>query len=483
MFDKLKKRYIDTPQEVKAAMWYTVSNIIQKLAPWLVMMILTRTLSTEQYGMYAIFMLWTEIIEIIVTLRIYSNGYVAGLVQNYEDRQEYTVTVQKLMLALISIWFLLFLFFNKIVTAVLEIDFPLMILMILSFYATTAFGLWASRQRVDNNYKAMLAATLVYGVLGPVIGALSVFLDFENPLFYVLAVRIVIQLLTALPFLISNLMPDIKAFNMNYAKSTLRYNLPLIPYYLSMVLLNQSDRIMIQKMEGYEEAAIYSVAYSISMMVTVLSGALILSLQPWIFKGLKHKESGDKSRLITSSTLVVAAVALLIIVVAPEAIFIISGNKYLPAIWVIPPIALSAIVMFVYQQYVNVLFYFKRTGLILLASIISAGINIGLNIVFIPIYGYRAAGYTTLFSYLVIMLFYYVSMKKCLQENDVDYGTYFDIKKQMGILISAFILALAIMFFYKNIYVRAIVVVVFIAIAIIKRDWLISTLKGGKNER
>ena len=70
---KIIKKYRDMSVEMKAASWYAVGNIIQKIAPWLVMIILTHYLATEEYGIYSIFMSWLEIFEIIITLRIYSN--------------------------------------------------------------------------------------------------------------------------------------------------------------------------------------------------------------------------------------------------------------------------------------------------------------------------------------------------------------------------------------------------------------------------
>ena len=86
----------------------------------------------------------------------------------------------------------------------------------------------------------------------------------------------------------------------DYAIDALKYNLPLMPYYLSMILLNHSDRLMIQKIDGYEDAALYSVSYSAAMVIFVISGALNLSLQAWLFKELKLNDSSkDKSRLIT----------------------------------------------------------------------------------------------------------------------------------------------------------------------------------------
>ena len=254
---KIVKKYRDVSVEIKAATWYAVGNIIQKIAPWMVMIILTHYLSTEEFGIYSVFMSWLEIFEIVITLRIYSNGYVAGLVRDDENRTTYTATMQSLSIILIMIWMLVYLMYHKIVNSVTGISTSLSIMMICSFIGTISFGLWSSRQRVDNQYKKMLFAIIVYGLIGPIIGALTVFLDLDNPIFYVVATRTIIQLGVAIPFFISNYKGSFTLWKKDFAIDALRYNLPLMPYYLSMILLNHSDRLMIQKIDGYEDAALY----------------------------------------------------------------------------------------------------------------------------------------------------------------------------------------------------------------------------------
>lgn len=341
---KIIKKYRDMSVEMKAASWYAVGNIIQKIAPWLVMIILTHYLATEEYGIYSIFMSWLEIFEIIITLRIYSNGYVAGLVRDDENRTIYTATMQSLSIVLIVIWTLMYLMFHKGINYITGISTPLSILMICSFIGTISFGLWSSRQRVDNQYKKMLFAIIVYGLIGPIVGALTVFLNLDNPIFYVIATRTVIQLGVAIPFFISNYKGTSTLWKKDYAIDALKYNLPLMPYYLSMILLNHSDRLMIQKIDGYEDAALYSVSYSAAMVIFVISGALNLSLQAWLFKELKLKDSSkDKSKLITVGTIIVAFCAIAEIVMAPEIILILGGKKYLKAIWVMPPLAINTL--------------------------------------------------------------------------------------------------------------------------------------------
>ncbi len=451
---KLLQKYNDLPEEMRAALWYTVSNICQKLSPWLVMIILTHALSTREYGAYSIFLSWLEIIEIIITLRIYSSGYVVGIVQKDENKNVYTASMQTLSFVLIAVWLIIYILFKKQINNLTEMSTIISVLMIISYFGTVSFGLWSSRQRVDNKYKSMLVATILYGVLGPIIGALSVFFKLKNPIIWVIAIRIILQLLISIPFFITNYMGSSVFWNLTFVVEAIRYNLPLLPYYLSMVLLNHSDRLMIQKFSGYSDAAIYSVAYSAAMMIFVVSGALNLSLQAWLFKALNKNTRQKQTTLISVGTIIVVLCCMIEMLLAPEVILILGGDKYLEAIWAMSPVVMSVIVMFIYQQYVNILFYYKRTKLILLCSVFAAGCNIGLNAFFIPRFGFIAAGYTTLTSYLIVMIIYYFMMRKTCVENDIHYSDFFDDKVQFILLILSGVLSAGVMCLYDYATVR-----------------------------
>lgn len=479
---KIFKKYELLNDEFKASIWYTISNIFQKAAPWLIMVILTHTISSAEYGMYSVYMSWVEIIEIIVTLRIYSNGFVAGLVRNNERKDEYSVTIEKTSIILVTIWMIVTILFRKYISTWIAIDERLIIFMVFSFYGTISFGIWSSRQRVENQYKTILLATLFYSILGPVVGALSVFLNLDNKIIYVVAIRTIIQFVVSIPFLYNNIKGSLKVFDKYFALDAIKYNLPLIPYYLSMVLLNSSDKIMIQKIYGYEETAVYSIAYSISMMIFIVSGALNLAIQPWLFKKLKKNENKRSTSFIKTSTILVSVCCCMVVILAPELIVIIGGKNYITAIWVMPPLILSVLVMFIYQQFVNVLFYYKNTKVILAVSILSAILNIILNSIIIPIYGFVAAGYTTLFSYLVVMLLYYVFMKKICLKNNINFKNIFDVKFQFLMLFIMTFLFVIIVLLYNTLYVRYAILIISLIILFIKKEHIIKLLRGEKDE-
>ena len=55
---------------------------------------------------------------------------------------------------------------------------------------------------------------------------------------------------------------------------SLRLGIPLIPHYLSSVVLSSSDRIMIQKLVGDGPAGMYNLAYTISICGTMINQAV-----------------------------------------------------------------------------------------------------------------------------------------------------------------------------------------------------------------
>ena len=71
-----------------------------------------------------------------------------------------------------------------------------------------------------------------------------------------------------------NLKKGKKLINVGFWKFALMFNLPLIPHYFSAYILEQSDRIMIQKLCGIEAVALYSVAYNAGAIIKIITNSL-----------------------------------------------------------------------------------------------------------------------------------------------------------------------------------------------------------------
>ena len=66
----LIEKYKKMPLGVKASFWYTVCSILQRCISVFTVPLFTRLLSTEQYGLLALYQSWTGIFIIFTTLNL-----------------------------------------------------------------------------------------------------------------------------------------------------------------------------------------------------------------------------------------------------------------------------------------------------------------------------------------------------------------------------------------------------------------------------
>ena len=103
--------------------------------------------------------------------------------------------------------------------------------------------------------------------------------------------------------------------------------------------------------------------------------------------------------------------SVVLIGVAPEALRILGTEEYYDSRWVIFPVAIGTIMQYMYQFFGTVEIYCRKTYFMALGSIGAAFLNYYLNLWLIPQYGYIAAAYTTLISYIILMYFHYFASR------------------------------------------------------------------------
>lgn len=261
----------------------------------------------------------------------------------------------------------------------------------------------------------------------------------------------------------------------------------LIVYYLSQVIFNQSDRIMISHMLGMDQAALYSVAYNLAIILTFVVDAINNSYVPWLYGKIKEDKQQENKKISILLSILIAFLLLGIIALAPELIYVIAGKEYIEAKWVVAPIAMSLLLLFYSQQFINIEFYYEKKYLLVIAAIFAAVLNIGLNFWLIPIYGYVAAGYTTLISYFVFAVSNYLTvlfmMKKSKIENNI-----FNIPLMLAVLVVFIAIGFLAMFLYNYSIIRYVIIGVVLIAILAGSKWIIKLFKNmfkkqeGQNE-
>lgn len=476
----LLKNYNNLSTEIKSSIWYMVCNLLQKCIGVITIPILTRLLTTSEYGLYSVFLAWLQLFEIPVTLRLSWGSYIVGLTKFSDDRERYTSSLLSLSFVITTIFLILYLLFYELVNNITGLPFETTLLIFAILYTMPAISFWSGLQKVCLRYKQMVIVTIFISLSVPLIGIYFIINDtFSDKYQGMIYSRFIIQGIIAFILALSFYKASYVIYNKKYWKYALSMNLPLVPYYYSLVLLAASSKIMIQNTIGSAEEGIYSVAYSAAMVMTLLNSSLNSTIQPWFFKKLKYKSYNGISEILSFSILAVVAINLILIAFAPEAIAFFAPLQYYEAIWIIPPVAASVVVMFVYQHFVNIEFYFEETKRIAAASIGAAVVNIGLNYLLLPVLGYLIAGYVVLTSYLIFAVVHYFMCKKICIENNCPTDLV-NVKVVLIILAVFSLLAILLTFGYKMPLIKYVFILAVGAMVYYKREYLYCVYKGMK---
>ena len=469
-----KHKYKDLPLEVKASIWFLICSFMQKGISVITTPIFTRLLTTAEYGRFSVFNSWMDIIAVFVTLRLYYGVYTQGLVKFEDKRDEFSSSLQGLTLVLSVVWFGIYMIGRGTWNGLIGLTTLEMGAMFLMMWSTSVFHFWAAEQRVDLRYRRLVIITIIVSFFKPAVGIVAVQMSTHKVLARVWGLAIV-ELLGYTWMFFEQTRKGKKLFDKNIWTYALKFNIPLISHYLAQVVLNSSDRIMIKELVGTAKAGIYSLAYSISMLMLLVNTALQQTINPWLYKKIKHKKMQDIHKPIYLCMVMVAAANLVLILIAPEAIRIFAPASYHEAVNIIPPVAMSAYFIFLYNVFSAVEFYYEKSKFIAASTVLAAGLNVVLNYVFIKLFGYMAAGYTTLACYILYAFMHYLCMNKILRDDGCK--PLYNKRVMLIITVLFMVTGFALMTLYSVPVIRYVLVAVILAVAVWQRKRLMGLFK------
>lgn len=407
-------KYMRLPLRRRAALWFVLCNVLQQGARVLMMPALTRLMPAEQYGVITVFNSWTSVLAIFVTFSLSAGVFNKAMSLYPSDRDRYVSSMMGLSLFLTASTFIFALLLGNLFERITGLSVIYLPFMWMTLLANIIFGLWAARKRYDYDYKQLLKGSSVFIVLSAACSVLAVAFAPSSVSLSLLQVGVwaVASLAVSLVLLGSSFKRAKVLFSKQYWVFALKFNIPLIPHYLSQVVLGQIDRVMIANMVGNEEAAIYAVAYQISIALMIVNNALNSTIVPWLYSRFDDKRFEGVTKELASYLVFVCALVLLLAMIGPEIIGVFAPPEYSQAIYIMPPVCASMIFMFMYYLYGSAEFYFMKNKFTSVATCLAAAINVILNYALIPVFGFIAAGYTTFASYLVMALLHTVYARR-----------------------------------------------------------------------
>jgi len=485
MIKIILKKYRSFPVTVRAVFWFTICNLIIKGIGFISSFIFTRMMPQDQYGILSLFISYEHIILVLATWEIQLGAYTRGLFKYKENNLE-TFTSSMLLLTnvLTIIFFGILFIFRTPFTSFTGIGEPIMLIMCISFIFNPGYTAWITRKRIHYDYKPAVIATVLFAVLNVAVPVIVLLFTPRTANVKYISTLIVSAIFWFLFWVKSakyNTLLKNKENVKEYWKFMLAYEAPLVVHSLSYFVLNQADRIMIGRMVGNEETALYSVAYSIAFIVTILQTSLDQVLQPWRYHKLDAKEYRRIGSISNSILIIYGGLIALFILVAPEIMRIFYPASYYDGIWCIPPVATGAFFMFLYSLFVGVESYYEKTKYVLYVSLACGTINIILNYFGILSFGYIACAYTTLICYILFAVGHYFFMKRTLKLSGVNESIY-NIKTILIIGVGVLVVSILFTLIYPYIIVRYVLIALIGLIGYINRDKIVKLYKDLKNK-
>lgn len=473
---KILEKYNGLSLPVKAGLWFTICSILQRGISVISMPIFTRLLSSGDFGEYSLYQSWSMVFSLVVTLNIFAEVFNKGLVDNEQDRDSFVSGQIGLLSCLFLAFSLAYAIAHDYVNRLTGMSTLLTSIAMLELFANAIISFWYARARFEYHYRKLIVVSLSIAISGVVFGALFVYYSGETDKVIARVLGGALpSIVVAIPLLISSIKKS-KAFIQFPAwRMTLALAVPLLPHYLSQIMLNQSDKVMIGWYCDTASVAIYSIAHSAGLLMITVTNGMNSAFVPWVYGKLKNRNWCEIGPATYPLCAIVLALNFLLVLFAPELVAVLSTSDYADACWCIAPIATSVVFCFFYSLFTNIEIFYGKTGFVAVASIVAAVLNVVFNFITIPVFGYVAAAYATAISYFITMLLHYFFVHSITKKEGIP--SLIDIRVVLALSLLMVVLSGIAMYMYSMYMVRFATVVIVCVLMLIFRKPITKAVK------
>lgn len=409
--ENLSEDYFQITKQVGISYFF---NFLILISQPLLIFLLTRTLSIEDFGTYSLLFVTISILSVFLRFGLvyYLTTKIPGL--NEEARTKNIITVLTFYFGLIIIICTLFYFFRNPIINFLGIEkqpwlWTISIFLITAtvFYELISSYLLSIKKIFVSSFSGFImrgSGIMILALILLYFGTFSLKTAFMSLLFGVLS---------SLGLVLFFLKPEISYFihrkqklDLQILTSALKFSLPLVFFVAFVFIMDSSDRYIINYFLGKSEVAIYSLAISLVSMIITIPTIFQSVIQPYFAEkwNLKLNSSLLFNVMLKYSLLVTLPSIAGMFVLREEMVYLISGTNYSDAV---PLVA----ILLSYPLFSVLMELFNKTLLLremikemILIYLIGAGLNVALNLIFVPIFGAVAATYVKVISYLFILI-------------------------------------------------------------------------------
>ncbi|AKL93662.1 polysaccharide biosynthesis protein [Clostridium aceticum] len=388
-----------------------IAYLLGPMLNLLILPIVTHSINPDEYGIYNYYISIINYILIFTFFTSINSGVLRFLNTKFVDYKKDKVALVKI----IGISTILYFIVSGLVFLIYK-D-PLFLFLIIGYYFINLTTFYKSFLNINGNKLNFSLLIISITILQYVVVLIMYYYRVVN-VYHLLLGNFVLSVIfiSRIIYLKRNMLNVLKAKTEDDTyKKLFRFMIPTIGIALAGIILSSGDRIIIKNLleQGDFYVGIYSVNYVIYAQVMDILTALFFLYIPY-FLYTKYESKGIEDylkglNLFFDSYLLIGTLIFTLVSINYDKInFILFDEKYL----VDSKLSLYVLAgQFYFGLYRIISSYFKvvnKNVTLTVILIFIAVLNIVLNIIFIPQYGYIAAAVTTLICYILLFLLTYI---------------------------------------------------------------------------
>jgi len=393
---------------------YTIGEIIPRILSFLLLPVLTKYLTTSDYGISSYISTVVTFLYVLTTLSV--NTYALRTYYKVKSDLEKKKLIGNTFLFLTEWGFimlcieaLLFPFLLKAFSVQVPF-YPYFLLgLVINFFDVASIIplityrvnedakgfvlLSLGRTLVQYLFILLLVAYFKMGLLGSFMGRLAACLPFFVIYFLIIKKR------------------GVFSINIPQLKDALRFSLPLLPGSLSYLVISMFDRIILERFVSLSDLGIYSVASTLALALNVVIQGLYRSFEQKIFR--EHNNEGylqlvDKLYRFYLASLYISG--FLMVLFVKEILLFFTTSQYYGAGFYVLYLVIAVIISGINIFLTTLLIADNRRKIVSYSSFVAAISSFVANLLLIKYYGVLGACIASILSFLVVSIFYFIKV-------------------------------------------------------------------------
>ncbi len=388
-------------------------SIFPKLFTFLLLPLLTFSLSKEQYGLYDMILTGTSLFIPFLSLQIEQAVFRFLLTtKNKQERSDVLisslvfVTIVSLIMTILGV-----LFFRNYEN---NVKYSVLFFIILTFIYKYVLQVCRGIQKL----KIYSTTTIINSIFSLLLIYLSVsyYKSGIAGIFFSLDISMILSIIFCIVFIYPDFIFSNICLDISILRNLLKYSTPLVPNTISWWIVNVSDRWIISYFLGLEFTGLYAISNKIPNMFNLLYNNFNLA---WQESATESLEDGDYNSYYTSifNKLLdfLFTTIILLITSSPLLFKLLISSSYEKAYYQMSILFIGTFFYSFSTFYGGIYVGLKKTKEVGLSTLVGAIINIGLNLLFIKKIGLYAAAFSTSISYILTTLYRANDLKKYIE--------------------------------------------------------------------